>query len=284
MPVETPPVAPAALQIPPQPAAPPPPAAPPIVSVAPEVPGGTITAPPVLQRDPADLMVTIPLSTIQRYQDNETRLAKVEADRRQAEAAAQVQHATAVAKNGQLEEGLRLLQAQSDAALAAARQEKAQTEDRAKRYALDGEVSRALNEHQLVEGGADQLRDIWRGAFVAEPQGDSYAVRTPTFQPVGDFIREQLKLPKFRHFLPATTSGGVGTVPGAAATIPTPAEHAPATPAMPAPQNFGAAILADWRLNKPTQQPLDPLNDGGFSFDPNGRATRRELPGFGLRA
>ena len=56
-----------------------------------------------------------------------------------------------------------------------------QVEERAERYALDGELSRALAACNLVPGGAEQLTQLWRNQFLVNA-GDSFAVRTPTFR------------------------------------------------------------------------------------------------------
>ena len=69
--------------------------------------------------------------------------------------------------------------------------------------------SRACSRRQpLVPGGAEQLTQLWRNQFVVEPQGDSFTVRTPTFQSVGDFVQAQLARPGVRPFHPRSNPGG----------------------------------------------------------------------------
>jgi hypothetical protein len=126
--------------------------------------------------------VTIPLEQLQTFTSIQARLAQIEADNRQREQQAQQEQAAILAKKGEVENALNLLRQQSEQQLANERAARAAVEDRAKRYALDGEVSRVLASHPLVPGGAEQLTQLFRGQFVVEPQGDSFQVRTPTFQ------------------------------------------------------------------------------------------------------
>ena len=65
-----------------------------------------------------------------------------------------------------------------------------------------------LASQPLVPGGAEQLTQLWRNQFVVEPQGDSFTVRTPTFQSVGDFVQAQLARPEYAHFIRASNPGG----------------------------------------------------------------------------
>jgi len=132
--------------------------------------------------------VTIPLEQLQTFTAIQARLAQIEADNRKREEQVQAEHATILAKKGEVENALNLVRQQSEQQLANERAARAQVEERAKRYALDGEVSRVLASQPLVPGGAEQLTRLWRSEFQVEPQGDSFSVRTPTFQSVGDFV------------------------------------------------------------------------------------------------
>ena len=146
-------------------------------------------------------------------------------------------------------------------------------EERAKRYALDGEVSRVLASQPLVPGGAEQLTQLWRSQFVVEPQGDSFTVRTPTFQSVGDFVTAQLARPEYAHFIRASNPGG-----GTAGT--TGAHQAAPT----APANSGPADSAQelWRGDHPAdargpeesahRSPAEPGRGHGAQFKVDGSA------------
>ena len=152
--------------------------------------------------------VTIPLEQLQAFTSIQARLAEMEAAQRTQQEAAQQEQARILAQKGEVENALRMLREQSEQTLSAERQRLAQVEERAKRYALDGEISRALAAHNLVQGGAEQLSHLWRSQFVVDTQGDSFAVRTPTFQSVGEFVSQQLARPEYAHFVRASTQGG----------------------------------------------------------------------------
>jgi hypothetical protein len=173
----------------------------------------------------------------------QTRLAKIEAEQHQRDEAAKAEQVRLLAQKGEIEAALKQQREQAEAALNAERATRATIEERAKRYALDGELSRVLAGQPLVPGGADQLTQLWRNQFTVEAQGDSFAVRTPTFQSVSDYVNGALAKPEYAHFLRPSNPGGgtAGGTGGGNLTVPT----TPANPA-PAPQfkNFGEAIIA----------------------------------------
>ena len=183
--------------------------------------------------------VTIPLDQLQAFTSIQARLAEMEAAQRAQQEAAQQEQARILAQKGQAEEALRMLRDQSEQAISAERQRFAQVEERAKRYALDIEVSRALNAYNLVPGGSEQLAHLWRSQFVVEAQGESFSVRTPTYQSVGDFVSQQLARPDYAHFLRASTQGGTATGQTTQA-----AQTPPAGPTSnPQPRNMGEAVI-----------------------------------------
>jgi hypothetical protein len=163
----------------------------------------------------------------------------MEAAQRAQQEAAQQEQARILAQKGDLENALRLAREQSEQALGAERQRLAQIEERAKRYALDGELSRALTSYNLVQGGAEQLAHLWRSQFVVDAQADSFAVRTPTFQSVNEFVSQHLARPEYAHFLRATTHGGTATGQTIQAAQTPPASPTPA----PQPRNMGEAVI-----------------------------------------
>jgi hypothetical protein len=138
-------------------------------------------------------------------------------------------------------------------------------EERAKRYALDGELSKALASQPLVPGGAEQLTQLWRNQFQVEPQGESFHVRTPTFQSVGDFVGAQLARPEYAHFLRAQNpTGGTAGTTGAHQAAPTPAS--PAAPTTP--KNFGEAIVLQMQeiyKGQPSDARLNPAAPMGLN-------------------
>ncbi len=200
--------------------------------------GGPTTAPPSPAAAPPQT-VTIPLDQLQAFTNIQARLAEMEAAQRAQQEAAQQEQARVLAQKGQAEEALRMLREQSEQALSTERQRFSLIEDRAKRYALDIEVSRALGAYNLVQGGSEQLAHLWRSQFVVEAQGESFSVRTPTYQSVGEFVSQQLARPEYAHFLRAATQGGTATGQTTQA-----AQTPPASPAAaPQPRNMGEAVI-----------------------------------------
>ena len=156
-----------------------------------------------------------------------------------------------------MEEALRTQREEAQRALEAERIQRAQVEDRAKRYALDGELARALGSQPLVAGGAEQLTHLLRDHFVVEPQGNSFQVRTQDFRSPGDYIAAMLGRPDYAHFLrPNNPGGGVGTGSGVQGQPTPPANQAP--PAEP--KNFSEAVLLQYasRTKEVTDPRLNP--------------------------
>jgi hypothetical protein len=184
--------------------------------------------------------VTIPLEQLQTFTSIQARLAQVEADQRVRDDAARVEQVKLLAQKGEIENALRIQREQAEQQLNTERSQRAAIEERAKRYALDGELSRVLASQALVPGGAEQLTQLWRSQFTVEAQGDSFAVRTPTFQSVRDFVAAQLAQPHYAHFIRSTNQGGTAGTTGAHQAEPTPPVH-PASP--PVPKTLGEAVI-----------------------------------------
>lgn len=95
----------------------------------------------------------------------------------------------------------------------AERDEKARTVAASAKYALDGEMGRALAACNLVPGGADQLAHLWRDQFSAVNDNGTYIVRTSTGQSPAEFAAAQLARPEYAHFVRAQNpDGGTGGV------------------------------------------------------------------------
>jgi len=201
--------------------------------------------------------VTIPLEQLQAFTAIQTRLAKIEEENRQREQANQQEQAAILAKKGEIESALTLLRTQSEKDLAGARADKAMIEERAKRYAKDAEISRVLAGMPLVPGGAEQLARLFASEFQVEPSGDSFAVRTPQFQSVGDHIAAQLGRPEFAHFLRAQNpQGGTGGQNPAGQAAPTgPAQTQTAAPEQP--KTLADAVILTMRELKANEKTLD---------------------------
>ena len=167
---------------------------------------------------------------------------------------------------------------QAEATIAAERRAREEVEERAKRYALDGELGRALASQPLAVGAADHLTKILRDEFQVTPQGNSFLVQSKDFRSVGDYLGTLLGRPEYACFLrPQNAGGGTG---GASAT-----QAAPTTPANPAaaqqPRNMGEAILMSMAQRS---QDAPPANlTGGSVVTEDGKVQRQGAAAFGLR-
>jgi len=179
----------------------PPVAAVPPVAAAPPVP---VAYPP----PPVAAMVSIPMSQLEVFAANQARIAQLEAENRQREQAAREKEIQLLTEKGQAVEAVKTLRETKDAELKAISDSKLQLSDRAKRYALEGELSRVLASKPLHEHGVAQLAQLWRGEFQVAEEGESFQVRTPTFQTVDQFVTAELAKPQYAHFLRAVNPGG----------------------------------------------------------------------------
>jgi hypothetical protein len=220
----------------------------------PPPPPPAATPPPV-----APQSVTIPLDQLNAFTAMQARLARVEEEQQRREAAAREEQIKILAAKGQVEEALRTQREEAQRSLDSERALRAQTEERAKRYALDGELARVLGSQSLVTGGAEQLTALLRDQFVVEPQGNSFAVRTQDFRSVGDFIGAQLGRPEFAHFLRAQNpNGGTGSAGTQSVQTGTPA------PPAEAPATFSDAVIMQSRAAQAVK--TDPRLDRTVSF------------------
>lgn len=240
-------------------------------------PAGQTNTAVVAQPDPIAMgkqLVTIPLEQLQVFTSNQARLAEMEAAQRAQQEAAQREQAALALRNGQLEEGMRILREQSDQQLATVRGDLTQAQQRAQNYAIDVEVARALAGHQFVNDRARrQFETEVRSELIADAQGTSFVVRTPTFQSAEQVISGRLGSPEYAYLLAPRGVGGTAT----AQTAQTP--PAPATPQAPAqpeqPRNLGHALLLDTLANAASRPTSDPRTDpsrpmglAGYSIPP----------------
>jgi hypothetical protein len=213
------------------------------------------------------------------YSNTQARIAELEGAEQRRRAEAQTAEVKALQAKGQIEQAFNLQREQARLELESERKKLQQTEERAKRYALDGELARSLAAQPLVAGGAEQLTQLWRSQFTVEPQGDSFAVQAPGFQPVGQWIAAQLGRPEYSHFLRAQNPGG-GTQGGPPGTQGLPTAPGQAA-APPVPQNMSEAILMQMAaMQKST---ADPRLSGATQADADGKVIRQQAAAFGLR-
>ncbi len=226
------------------------------------IPTPAVPAPaPTLSPTPAPASqtgVTISAADYTDFLAARSRLSDLEAARGREIAEANAREVSALAQKGQIEGALTMLRTQAQADMDAERVRSRAIEDRAKRYALDGELARSLSSQPLVPGGAEQLTQLWRSQFNVQPEGESFAVRSLAHQSVGDFVSQQLARPEFAHFVRAANPGGGHQSGGGGLTTPTPAVN-PAVPAEPA--NMGEAVILHMQsLAKNTNDPASDLS------------------------
>jgi hypothetical protein len=222
--------------------------------------------------------VTIPLDQLNAFTAMQARLVKVEEDQQRREAAVRDEQVKILAAKGQVEEALRTQREETQRAIEVERVQRAQIEERAKHYALDGELARALGSQPLVAGGAEQLTQLLRDHFVVEPQGNSFQVRTRDFKSVADHIGAMLGRPEFAHFLRAQNPGGGTGTTGTQSTQTSPANPMPAAQ----PRNLGDMIalkMADIAKTSATSAHLT----GGSTIGEDGTVIRERAGAFGLR-
>jgi hypothetical protein len=203
--------------------------------------------------------------------EDRTRLAQIDADRARERVEAQQKEFAALAKAGEIEKAMNLYKQQQDEAtaernrqaedrIAAARREAQQLKEasdraqaiadnerrsiqaRAEKWARDGEISRALASHNLLEGAAEDITALVRDHFVVDHNGDSLSVRTPAGQTPAEYIHDFLS--RKPHYVRASNPGG-GTAAGQQVqAAQTPAANMPAATGDPSTFNewfLGAA-------------------------------------------
>lgn len=242
-------------------------------TAAPVAPPAAITPPPAAEAPKTDV-VTMSLADWQKAQSRLEQYEREIAAKEQARLEAEEKAAKNDMEKGRYKEAterLQMLEAEKTArakldyetSLKAEREqsaaersrlaaEKAAAENarnslyqRAQRYALDGELSRALAGHNLVPGGAEQLSQLWRSQnmFTVTEDAESFAVRATTGQGVADFVAAQLAGDQYAHFLRAGGPAHGGTArPGANPSAAAP-HQPPAPEAAPQPRTLGEAAI-----------------------------------------
>jgi hypothetical protein len=260
-----------------QPPAQPPPAAMPPPHAAAEPPPA---APPAIA-PPAPTVHTLTPEQWAAYASSTARIAELEAAEARRAADAQAAEVRALQAKGQIEQAFNLQRTQAEEALKAERTKLAETEARAKRYALDGELARSLASFPLVAGGADQITRLIRDEFGVEAQGDTFVVRSKDFRGVHDFITATLAKPEYAHFIRAQNPGG-----GTAGTQGT--QSAPTGPAIAAPPPGPANSMAEYVMQhfQATGQNVIPgqITGGALVDQSTGKAVPQAASSFGLRA
>lgn len=237
-----------------------------------------VAGPPPPMAASAPKTVILSEEQLQGFIATQTRLAQMESEQRTRDEAARAEKIQLLAQKGQIEEALKLQREESEKQLQSERNAKTLTEERAKRYALDSELGRALADHQLVTGGAVHLTRLLRDDFQIEAQGDTFAVRSKDYRPVGEYIASMLGRPEYSCFVRSDRAGGIAGT-GGQATTPTP--QATSVPTQQA-RNLGEQIAINMANAAKLAQSQGHLS-GGSSISDEGVITREKAAGFGLR-
>lgn len=248
--------------------------APPPVAVAPPPPAAPAYLPPaaVPAPHPAPVgpsMVSIPMEQLQAFTTIQTRLAEIEDRQRREASEAQRREAELLAERGNLQEGLRQLREQSEQALAAERERAATIQRQAQGYAIDTEVARALAAHTFVSPVARaNFEAEVRRELTADPQGNGFLVRTPTYQSATDLVNARLAHPDYQFLLaPRNPQGGTANPGQPTQNAPPPAAAPASPPPVEKPQNLGHALILQHRDNLSNRVAGgDPRYDAGRPF------------------
>jgi hypothetical protein len=259
-----------------QPAAPAVPATPtpaPTIHYNIAAPAPGITPAPAAPATPAGPQtVAISLEQLQAFTTIQSRLAELEAAHRGQHEAAQRQIQDALLAKGQAEEAVRMIRQQTEESLAAERTRVAETQRQAQNYAIDVEVSRAIAGHQFVNDRARrQFETEVRSELTAVVEGNSFAVRTPTFQSPAQLVAAKLGTPEqpnadYAYLLAPRGVGGTQT--GQQPQTPPAPPVQPAQPDRPPTlgiamlQHRQAAIAATRSTNSPTTDMSMPMGLG----------------------
>src|SRR5215469_10261826 len=84
--------------------------------------------------------VTIPLEQLQAFTAIQTRLAQMESEQRNRDEASKAEQVKLLAQKGEIENALRIQREEAQKQLDGERASRTAVEERAKRYALDGEI------------------------------------------------------------------------------------------------------------------------------------------------
>lgn len=210
--------------------------------------------------------VSIPADQLQNFLGLQSRIAQLETENRTREAAAADERVRILTEKNDAVNAVKTVREQHAIDLKAANDARVSIEDSAKRYALDGAISRVLAAAPLTEGSAEQLTQLWRGEFQVHPENGTFTVRTATFQTVEQFVAEKLALPAFAKFVRANhPAGGLAGTTGAHHAGPTPGHQMPEG----APRTLDEAIRlhvaaatrdgADGRTNPRLPMPMRPM-------------------------
>jgi hypothetical protein len=202
--------------------------------------------------------VTISTEAYTALADLKIQIAELRSQQQQREDTARAEQLALMAKNGEAEKALQETRKDAERQLHAERTQSAANKARAERYALDNELTRVLAEKPLNPGAAVQLVQLLRGNFSVEPQGETFAVRTPAGQSVADFVAAQLAHADYAHFIRSGNQGGTGGTTGGHQSTPTPPANTGTTPVVP--NTLSEAVILHYQgieAKRPTDSRID---------------------------
>lgn len=154
---------------------------------------------PVVETD----QVTISAAEFKALEEARSRLVAIEDEKKQTATALEAMTTKSVA----------------DLAAANARAEEATA--RASRFALDSQLAQAFGGHDLYEGSAEDLSELWRKDFEVTPDGERFQVRAKDGRTVSAVVAERLAQPRYSNHVRATSRHGAG---GGAGNMPAPTQ------------------------------------------------------------
>lgn len=204
--------------------------------------------PPAAVAPAAPQTVTIPLEQLQAFTGIQARLAEMEARQRSADETHQRELQNAMLARGQAEDAVRMIREQSEQQLQAERDRAAETQRQAQTYAIDVEVARAMSPHQFSSSITRQaFEGEVRRQLIADANGKTFVVRTPTFQTAEQVVAGMVANPEYAPFL--APRGVSGTATGQSAQTPPAPSANPAPPEPEAPRNLGRDIIRQAKDN-----------------------------------
>jgi hypothetical protein len=154
--------------------------------------------------------ISLPYEEYQRLSKIQEELGKFQATAAQAERDKIQALADQKAGEGQWKSAADLMRTTHAAELAAQAAATAEAERRARTFAKQSALMAELAGRPLLPGVAKQLASLIHAPLDAYPDGESFTVRTSTFQDVKTYLDTELARPEYAHFLAAGSRGGAG--------------------------------------------------------------------------
>jgi hypothetical protein len=209
------------------------------------LPGGSgeapIASPPTVSVIPPEFLAS--------FNAMQTQLAELNAAQQKRDQEARDAEIKQAQLKGDHETALALARKDSETKIEAERQRASAIAAKAKKSALDAELSTALAGYEFMPGGHDQVKKLVREDFVVDEQGETFVARSRDGQPVGQYLGALLGRQEYSHFLKAQHRGGTASS-DKTQTRPTP----PANPTPDVePRNMSEAVLMTMAARKKSE-------------------------------